>query len=155
MKDRFIVLARSIEQDMEEIARLYDALAAYPLGADAGDETLIVVSYYLHNLYNAFENIFENIGAVFENHVDDTGRWHAQLLERMRLDTMPLRPSAIDDEAYVALDELRRFRHVFRHAYGTKLEARRLSLVLDSARYLKDRYAPLLRRFLDFLEAAA
>jgi len=74
--------------------------------------------------YNTFENIFRNVAAVFENSVDDVERWRVRLLERMRLDVLPLRPAVIDDAAYDALDELRRFRHLFRHAYSVKLAPR-------------------------------
>ena len=73
----------------------------------------------------------------------------------MRLNAMPLRPAVVDDEAFEALDELRRFRHLFRHAYGVRLEARRLQLVLDSALELQAIYEDQLNEFLVFLEAAA
>jgi hypothetical protein len=121
------------------------------LTTGAGEDTLIVIAYHLHNLYNAFENIFQNIAAVFENSVDDVDRWHAQLLERMRLDTMPLRPAVIDDAAYDALDELRRFRHLFRHSYGVELDSQRLRLVMDKALVLKTVYAEQMEQFIEFL----
>ena len=73
----------------------------------------------------------------------------------MCLDAMPLRPAVIDDRAYAALDELRRFRHLFRHAYSVKLDARRLQLVLEKAFVLQDLYPSQLQRFLDFLEETA
>jgi len=111
-----------------------------------------VIAYHLHNLYNAFENIFQNIAAVFENSVDEVGRWHVQLLERMRLDTLPLRPAVIDDRAYDALDELRRFRYLFRHAYAMKLDPLRLQLVMHRALALKAVYADQLEQFMNFLQ---
>ena len=82
MSDEYLILSSSIRKDLEEIARIFSALGRHRLAPDVDSETLIVVSYYLHNLYNAFENIFLNVGVVFENHVDDSGRWHTQLLER-------------------------------------------------------------------------
>ncbi len=65
---------------------------------------------------------------------------------------MPLRPKVIDDEAFEALDELRRFRHLFRHAYSKRLHADRLNLVLQSALSLKNIYKPQLEAFLQFLQ---
>lgn len=152
MSDRMLLLGYAIRKDMADIATLYAALEHHPLEPDAGAETLIVIAYYLHNLYNAFENIFQNIAAAFENSIDDMGRWHAQLLERMRLDVMPLRPAVIDDQAYEALDELRRFRHLFRHAYGVQLDPLRLNVVVIKATRLKALYRPQLDQFLDFLQ---
>jgi hypothetical protein len=152
MNDKLLVLINSIRRDMEAIATIYDELERHPLQADTGDDTLIVIGYHLHNLYNAFENIFQNIAAVFENSIDDVTQWHTQLLERMRLDLMPLRPAVIDDEAYGALDELRRFRHLFRHAYIVKLDSLRLQLVMGKALVLKSIYVHQLEQFMDFLQ---
>jgi hypothetical protein len=71
----------------------------------------------------------------------------------MRLDIMPLRPAVIDDEAYKALDELRRFRHLFRHAYAMDLDPQRLALVSHKALDLKVIYREQLETFVVFLQA--
>jgi len=71
----------------------------------------------------------------------------------MRLDIMPVRPAVIDGEAYDALDELRRFRHVFRYAYDMNLDPQRLRLVLSKARQLKAIYRSQLEEFLEFLRS--
>lgn len=152
MDEKILTLASSIRHDMTTIAAIYRELERRPLGVDSSDDTLIVVAYHLHNLYNAFENIFQNIAVLFENSVDDLERWHAQLLERMRLDLMPLRPAVIGEQAYDALDELRRFRHLFRHAYGLRLDPQRLRLVLDKAWGLRGIYEGEMEQFLRFLE---
>ncbi len=155
MNDKMLVLQRSIQHDMEDIAAIYQTLERHPLDAHTDEEQLIVISYYLHNLYNAFENVFQNIAAAFENSIDDMGRWHTQLLERMRLDVMPLRPAVIDEEAYTALDELRRFRHMFRHAYSLHLDPMRLGIVLHKALLLKNLYRAQFDSFLTFLDSLA
>lgn len=148
-----LILSRSIRRDMAEIETLYDRLARHPLHPDSDAETLIVVAYYLHNLYNAFESIFRSIADAFENSVQDVDRWHSELLDRMRLDVMPLRPAVIDDDAYDALDELRRFRHLFRHAYSVELDPLRLQLVARKAMRLRCLYPLQLHQFLDFVES--
>ena len=155
MDGKILVLTNSIRRDMDAIAAIYDELDRHPLTMDADNNTLIVIAYHLHNLYNAFENIFQNIAAVFENSVNDVERWHAQLLERMRLDVMPLRPAIIDDTAYDALDELRRFRHLFRHAYRMDLDPQRLQLVMRKALALKTIYVDQVGYFIDFLQDLA
>lgn len=152
MDDKILVLLNSIRRDLEAIATIYGELERHPLQENTDDDTLIIVAYHLHNLYNAFENTFQNIAAVFENSVDEVERWHAQLLERMRLDVMPLRPAVIDDTAYDALDELRRFRHLFRHAYSVKLDPLRLQLVMHKALALRAIHTEQLKRFMDFLQ---
>lgn len=81
----------------------------------------------------------------------DCTPWHAQLLQRMRLDLMPVRPAVIDETAYDALDELRRFRHLFRHAYDVELDPQRLRLVLHKAMHLHGVYRPQFEHFLAFV----
>ncbi len=152
MDEKAILLMRTIRRGMEDIAAIYGQLESHPLEADTDQDTLIVVAYHLHNLYNAFENIFSNIAAVFENSVDDA-KWHAQLLERMQLDVMPLRPAVIDRAAYEALEELRRFRHLFRHAYTVRLSPLRLQLVVREALALRALYAAQLEQFIGFLQS--
>ncbi|MCK4473475.1 MAG: hypothetical protein KAW49_16975 [Anaerolineae bacterium] len=152
MDDKILVLLNNIRRDLEAIATIYGELERHPLQENTDDDTLIIVAYHLHNLYNAFENTFQNIAAVFENSVDEVERWHARLLERMRLDVMPLRPAVIDDTAYDALDELRRFRHLFRHAYSVKLDPLRLQLVMHKALALRAIHTEQLKRFMDFLQ---
>ena len=89
---------------------------------------------------------------MFENSVDDVKRWRARLLERMQMDVMPLRPAVIDESACDALDELRRFRHLFRHMYRVKLDPLRLQLVMHKALVLKAIYADQIGKFVEFLK---
>lgn len=152
MDEKILVLHSSIRHDLEVIAGIYEALDCHPLETESDQDTLIVIAYHLHNLYNAFENILQNIAGAFENAIDDSERWHSRLLERMRLDLMPVRPAVIDDRTYDALDELRRFRHLFRHAYSINLDPMRLQLVLHKAQALREAYPEQMERFLGFLQ---
>jgi len=153
MRERLILLEASVRGDLEVIDDLYSALGSGAPGSDAPEERLIVNAYRLHNLYTAFENVFRNIALAFENALDDRSGWHRQLLERMRLDLSPIRPAVIDDAAYVALDELLRFRHLFRSAYSARLDAGRLALVLRAAEDLRPIYRPQIERFLEYVKA--
>lgn len=152
MREKFLVLDRNIRADLERINKLYEALGSPDLKESSPQEELIVVSYRLHSLYTAFENVFWNIAKEFENHVSQE-RWHRDLLERMRLDLTPLRPAVIDAEAYAKLDELRRFRHVFRTTYGLDLDPLRLHVVLHRALELKPLYRGQIEQFLAFLQS--
>ncbi|HEV2852704.1 MAG TPA: hypothetical protein VHC97_07865 [Thermoanaerobaculia bacterium] len=150
MNEKFLVLERNIQNDLEAIDGIYEALGAPDHDESEPQESLIVVAYRLHSLYTAFENIFRNISASFENHLEQAG-WHRQLLQTMRLDLSPLRPAVIDAEAYDRLDEMLRFRHVFRTMYGLNLDPVRLGVVLRKALELKPLYRPQIERFLEFL----
>jgi uncharacterized protein YutE (UPF0331/DUF86 family) len=150
MNEKFLVLESDIQSDLEAIEKLYNALGSPELKESESQESMIVVAYRLHGLYTAFENIFRNIAAAFENQLDQTA-WHRQLLERMRLDLTPLRPAVVDGETYDKLDEMLRFRHVFRTRYGLDLDPLRLQVVLRRALELKALYSEQIGRFLDFL----
>jgi hypothetical protein len=150
MNEKYLVLDRNVREDLERIAKLYEALGSPELKDSGPQEELIVVAYRLHSLFTAFENIFSNIAKAFENQVSKES-WHREVLQRMRLDLTPLRPAVIDAEAYVKLDELRRFRHVFRTAYGMDLDPLRLRVVLQRSLELKPLYQPQIERFLGFL----
>jgi hypothetical protein len=140
MNENAQILIRSIERDLAVIEQIYQELGEPVLSPESDYKELIVVAYHLHQLYNAFENIFLNIATSFENAIKEADRWHTELLDRMTLDLLPLRPKLLDDAAYDALDELLRFRHLFRHAYRTRLDAERLQLVLNKAIRLKTLY---------------
>jgi hypothetical protein len=151
MSEKLLLLERSVETDLAAIEKLHDALRdAAPRVADS-QEALIVAAYRLHNLYNAYENVFQAIAAAFENEVDPDAGWHSQLLQRMRLDLHPVRPAVIDESAYEALDELRRFRHLFRSAYGIELDGERLALVHRKAVKLREVFPPQVETFLEFV----
>jgi len=63
--------------------------------------------YLLHNIYNALENLFEQISLTFENHVVDDSRWHAELLGKMFLDMEGLRPRLFSGVVKPFLNDLR------------------------------------------------
>jgi hypothetical protein len=150
LNEKYLVLDRNVRADLDRIARIFEALGSPELKDSGSQEELIVVSYRLHSLFTAFENIFGNIAKAFENQVSKE-TWHREVLQRMRLDLTPLRPAVIDAEAYEKLDELRRFRHVFRTNYGLDLDPLRLRVVLQRALELKPLYGPQIERFLEFL----
>jgi hypothetical protein len=153
MIEKTQILISSVERDLVAIERIYQELGEPLLSSESDYRELIVVAYHLHHLYSAFENIFLNVATAFENEIKGADRWHTELLDRMTLNLLPLRPRLLDDAAYDALDELRRFRHVFRHAYRSRLDADRLQLVLKKANQLKLLYRPQIDEFLAFVRS--
>jgi len=161
------ILKANLEADRQDLEKLYTRLAPYaefftnlpsPLcqsvNSALGDqEKTIAVSYYLNNLYSAFENIGLNVARTFENQIDDRSQCHSTLLKRMTLDIEGIRPKLWSEPAYQALNELRRFRHVFRNAYTLELDPQRIAIVLGEAQRLYSLYPLDLDQFKTFLEA--
>lgn len=154
MNEKLLLLKASLDKDEIEIARQYAEIARHEQSPLAEEDKAIVLGYYLHNLYLAFENVFKQIARTFENDLRDPSQWHAELLQRMTLDVPGLRPRFVSEEVLGPLDELRRFRHVFRTAYTTRLDLKRLTLVLEEAHKLESIYPRDFARFREFLAEA-
>ena len=86
------------------------------------------IGYILHNFYNGCENIFRNIARFFENDLSPKN-WHRDLLKRMTIEVPGYRPRVINDDLFRLLDDLRGFRHKFRHSYTFELDWERERLV--------------------------
>jgi hypothetical protein len=152
MNTRMALLKASIDADLGEIGKLYACLSDYSLPLKT-PEHAILVGYYLHNLYTAFENISLNVAKAFENQIDDKSQWHFVLLKRMTLEIEGVRPKLYDSKTHECLDELRRFRHIFRNAYSISLDPDRVQLVLSVAERLKVLYNQDINQFKLFLES--
>ncbi len=123
MKERIAILLGYMENQRAVINTIYDKIEALkPL-----DESQIVHSAYLmHNLYNAWEDLFKEISVCFENNVERSSGFHKNILLRMKISIPGIRPQILSDGSYVLLNELLGFRHVFRHAYNYNLDTERL-----------------------------
>ena len=147
MKEEIQILISQIESDLGAIATLFSHISPYENKQPQTSFELIAVGYYLHNLYCAFENIFRNITKTFEKQISDS----SQLLRLMKLEIQGIRPSIISKKSYDCLDELRRFRHLFRAAYDIELDWERMALVVKKALQLKQIYTGEINNFLQFL----
>ncbi len=150
MSENYQLLLADIAADESQIAQIFEKLSAFT-GKSADTEETIVIGYYLHNLYSAFEHISSLIASAFENNIDDRSQWHSLLLRRMAQPIEGIRPALFRAETYSCLDELRAFRHVFRSAYTATLDPERVELVLRKARELQVLYPDDMERFKKFL----
>ena len=150
-------LAAMMEHDLDAIARLDSVLQnlvpALSSGADYRD--LATTGYALHNLYNAFENSFDQISRTFENHVVDQAQWHRELLDKMFLTIPEVRPPVLSDNLRKLMQELRGFRHLFRHGYDFELDRARLLSLIEQWNTAKTRAIEALRAFIAYLRAEA
>lgn len=125
-------LSAVIENDIKAIKGMTHKLSAInaSLNTDSFTE-LAGAAYLLHNIYNAFENSFEQISRSFENHVKDVSKWHKELLGKMFLEISGIRPAVFPQELRGILNELRGFRHVFRHSYDFEIDPKKLQFVIE------------------------
>lgn len=90
-------------------------------------------AYEMARFYTVFERMLENICEAFENHFEREGDWHEKLLTRLSIDLPGLRPTFIPESAIGSLRELKRFRHLIRHAYDLALREDRMRELVQSA----------------------
>jgi hypothetical protein len=161
MKDRESIklLIQELENDLDYIkdSSALRARAVVRLDASLWDDDLdlMMMGSCLHGLYNSFEAYFLRVAKFFENNVDQHA-WHRDLLDRMTLELPGIRPALISEPAVAErIDELRRFRHVFRNLYKTRIKAAKLRIVNDSADGLDEAFLPMHDGFMNWLETLA
>lgn len=152
MNEAIRLLQAEIKADLAIIEQIFVRLND-AWQADDMAEREIVAGYYLNVLYGQFENMFERIAERFGNQIKNRAQWHAQLLTRMTLDVPDVRPAVIGSETFAHLNELRRFRHVFRNAYLLTFDPRRMVIVMEEARALHRVYPADLEQFNRFLDS--
>ncbi len=135
---------RARHRDLERIGeRIEDRRTTFANGAQAVDS----LGYQLHNLYGAFEQLFEEVARTFENRIEAAG-YHASPIRRMQLDIPRIRPALLSERTASDLDELRRFRHRFRHAYAVELDSEKVAALAGKTRQIRRDFARDLERFL-------
>ncbi len=111
----------------------------------------VALAYTIVNLYSLIENYFLRIAKTFENNLEQN-RWHKHLLQRMTLDIPAIRPAFMERQDYPFFDELRAFRHVFRHIYQSELDTDRLFALDSKIPQGVERFYELHRQYLQKLE---
>ena len=149
-KERLSLLKAAINAQIVEIERIFGKIE--DRRHKEGEANLESLAYQLHNLYCAFEDLFKIVADFFENHIDDSAHYHSALLWRMKMPIEGVRPAVLSEASYKLLDSLRAFRHVFRHAYSYELDPKKLTLVLEDALRLRDRYHGDIDHFLAQLQ---
>lgn len=158
MRDKKSVqlLIQELQNDLTYIQENHDLLERAKLRLDSGgwsDELdLMVMGAALHGIYNSYEAYFLRIAKYFENSIDQQA-WHRDLLDRMSFDIPDVRPALLTDPEIVErLDELMRFRHLFRNLYKTRLKGKKLQIVFESAEGLDKIFIPMHEDFISWLK---
>ena len=127
------VYLAEFDYQIEQILKVYSILEEKKVVFDkepVAREMVESTGYWLHNLYSAFEDLFKLTAGFWENNVNIDGDFHINLLKRMLVHIEQVRPALISEESYRFLNELRGFRHVFRHAYSFGMDDERVSFLL-------------------------
>lgn len=153
MKSKLVILKSEIKRDLEKLAGLLEKFESshQEYNRQKKYAFLVEAAFYVNQIYTGFERIFQNVSDCFENTIDEKS-WHKSLLERMVLDLENIRPPVISESNLRCLDELRAFRHFFRHAYDLDLQEKKFSIVASSVHELKKNYQEDLGKFVQFID---
>ena len=153
MRERIAILKSEITNDQKKMSRLFSKFEdSYNEFLRSNEYSRLVESaFHVSQLYSGMENIFKNIAKTFENNIEQD-YWHKSLLERMCLDIQDIRPALISEGSFKYLNELRAFRHFFRHAYDIDVDKEKFKIVADGVIALKASFEKDIKKFLSFLD---
>ena len=149
---RVAVLKSEILKDTEKMERLFEKFeTSYKRYLQEKEYAYLVESaFYVNRMYTGFERMFRNVAESFENTIDDKA-WHKSLLDRMSIGIENIRPALISETSHKHLNELRAFRHFFRHTYDFDLEEEKFAIVASGTRELKKSINTDIQNFLGFV----
>lgn len=147
-RDNLAALEFEIEVELKNLQRVTFKVADYLARTGDEDEAeQITIAKHLHDFYNGVERIFERIAVRLDGDLPSGGHWHSLLLERMAAPFSDVRPAAIDFWLQNHLQELLKFRHLFRHTYGEDLEWPRVKVLAEELPELMERVRRALEAF--------
>jgi hypothetical protein len=149
-------LAGLIEKQLRQARKIRAAIAQaverdVPLLGRTGNAAVLVAGL-LENYYSCLESAWQKISQRFENHLESE-RWHADLLDKMRIRIEGLRIPAVSDDSYPALLELLKFRHFRRYYFEMEYDWDRIDFLLKKLDQAHGIAIVDLERFMDFLRA--
>ncbi|TVR94506.1 MAG: hypothetical protein EA428_00315 [Spirochaetaceae bacterium] len=152
--DRLRLLRAQLEDDyqfIDESARRHTDTVVRARHAQDDEMATTAVAYLVHNVYTAFEGYFLRVAKHFENSLDDAA-WHKELIDRMKIAIPGIRPALITPDLVEPLDELRRFRHLFRNMYKSRLRKDRVNEVSEIASQVVQEFEQCHKTFADWID---
>lgn len=133
-ENKIAVFLGEFDYQVKEINRIYEIIQTRTPSVQKNpmpDEVVESIGYWLHNLYCAYEDLFKIICSFWENNITSDSGYHTSLLRRMVFAIEGIRPALLSEDSLRVLDELRGFRHMFRHAYSHGLDEERIVILLN------------------------
>ena len=132
-RDDYSRLLTELDADIESL-RLVSATNRRALdritGGAVDELDYAALAYTIHNIYGVIEGYCLRVAKFYENGLEGDS-WNADLLRRMTLSIPELRPALLDRELWYMLDDLRAFRHKFRHLYARPIDPKRVMVVQE------------------------
>ncbi len=124
--EKYAILLGYFDKQMSYVKRIHEEIISIDVGPYA-DRYLFAMR--VQQFYTALEDLLKQIAKSFENHIENMGNFHKELLSRMNTEIPQIRPAVISHSSLLFLDKLRSFRHFIRHAYDCELDTKELLLL--------------------------
>lgn len=105
----------------------------------------------LHSIYTGYETIIERIVRAIDGETPLGKDYHLKLLRRALTEIPDVRPGIITKETFILLDELRTYRHKFRHIYLYLISPDRIIELAEKGIKLFEQFSKDIERFKEFL----
>ncbi len=124
--ERIKLLIGFFNKQLPVIGNIYKQVRYLDLN---NEDKCYVFSLKTQQLYTAAEDLLKSTAQCFENHIDDSPKYHFELLRRMATEVPGIRSAVIGGDSLKILDKLRSFRHFIRHAYDYELDKEELKFL--------------------------
>lgn len=156
MKERHLIVAGRIRQELDELAQVIQRAerAVAAAGRDGGEQELLIdaAALNLHDFYTGLERIFQHIADAVDNSIPSGRDWHRDLLNQMSMPIVRVRPQVLSPQTTTLLREYLGFRHVVRNVYAFHFNAARVEQLVDGLSKLFPQIEAELQEFIEFLE---
>lgn len=134
-----------IEKTVAEITERLEKIKTAP--SEYREEIETTIAKNLADCYRGFETIFKQIAVHVDLQMPDGSRWHKELLTQMA-ETRSERQPVISHETYEILQELLKFRGVFKNTNGQELV---YETTEENAKQIKMLYERVSKEIGDFI----
>jgi len=148
-------LVAELADARRRLTELAAEIAVTDTDADTpGDRpTMALLGVDLHSYYTIVESTIVRVIVALEGRTPASGlASHAELLREATRPLPGIRPALFAPDRKEGLDELRRFRHFFRHAYALDIQFSKLRRVLDPFEQLHQDIQNDKTNFCDFIQ---
>lgn len=126
--EKYAILLGYFDKQFVIVRKLYAEIATLDLSVY---DKHFVFALRTQQFYTAIEDLFKQIAKSFENHIENMGNFHKEILARMNTEVPKFRPAVITSKSLALLDKVRGFRHFIRHAYDCDLDEIELRIIQD------------------------
>lgn len=116
------------------------------------DSHIKAIAGSLHSIYTGYESILERIIRAIDGETPLGKDYNLKILRRAITELPNIRPSIISRNTFIILDELRTYRHKFRHIYLYMISPSRIIELANQAIKLHDFFILDIEKFIEFLK---